>query len=81
MDQTGSVINEMLVELDTRGLEPPQPMTRILEALATVPPGATLRARTDRRPMHLLAQLEARGFRAETQEGADGSFFTSIYPA
>lgn len=67
-----------VIELDARGLEPPQPMVRILEALAALPPGAELRARTDRRPMHLYAQLERRGFTAETRQEHDGSFVTHI---
>jgi hypothetical protein len=38
-----------------------------------------LRARTDRRPMHLYAQLEERGFVGETQEQTDGSFVTNVH--
>lgn len=67
-----------LVEVDARGLEPPQPMVKILEALAALPDGAELRARTDRRPMHLYAQLEARGFMGESEEQPDGSYITHI---
>ncbi len=66
------------VEVDARGLEPPQPMLRILERLATLPAGATLRARTDRRPMHLYPLLAERGFTAETEAQSDGSFVTFI---
>ncbi len=65
-------------ELDVRGLEPPQPMVQILEALAALPTGDTLRAQTDRRPMHLYPMLEARNFLAESEEQADGSFVTTI---
>ena len=71
-------MEEEIVELDARGLEPPQPMVRILEALASLPAGAAVRARTDRRPMHLYAQLEARGFQGESEEQPDGSFVTHI---
>jgi uncharacterized protein (DUF2249 family) len=67
-----------IVELDARGLEPPQPMVRILEALTDLPAGGAVRARTDRRPMHLFAQLEARGFQGESEEQPDGSFITHI---
>lgn len=67
-----------MVEVDARGLEPPQPMVKILEALAQLPDGGQLRALTDRRPMHLYAQLEARGYSAETQEQPDGSFLTHV---
>ena len=66
------------IEVDARGLEPPQPLVTILEALADLPAGAELRAHTDRRPMHLYAQLEERGFAGESEEQADGSFITQI---
>ena len=54
-------------------------LVTILEAVTTLPRGAMLRARTDRRPMHLYAQLEERGFTGESQAAqADGSFITHI---
>lgn len=66
------------IDVDARGLEPPQPMVRILEALATLPEGIGIRAFTDRRPMHLFGQLEARGFTGQSEEQNDGSFITHI---
>ena len=65
-------------DVDARGLEPPQPLVKILEALAALPDGVRLRARTDRRPMHLYAQLEERGFVGESEEQKDGSFVTHV---
>jgi len=67
-----------VIDVDARGLEPPQPMIKILEALAALPHGAELHAHTDRRPMHLFAQLEERGFAGETKEETDGSHITKI---
>jgi len=67
-----------LVEVNARGLEPPQPMVVILEAVATLPEGAVLKAHTDRRPMHLFAQLQERGLVGESEEQHDGSFITTI---
>src|SRR5207249_1325721 len=66
------------VEVDARGLEPPQPLVVILEALTQLSRGRVLRARTDRRPLHLYAQLEERGFSGATEEQTDGSFVTTI---
>jgi uncharacterized protein (DUF2249 family) len=66
------------VEVDARGLEPPQPLVTILEALANLPDRARLRALTDRRPMHLYAQLEERGFTGTSEEQTDGSFVTYV---
>jgi len=68
------------IDIDARGLEPPQPIVTILEALERLPNGAQLRARTDRRPMHLYAQLEERGFVGDTEAQPDGSFVTRIRP-
>ena len=67
-----------VVEVDARGLEPPQPLIKILEALVTLSEGARLRARTDRRPIHLCDQLKERGFIGESEEQQDGSFVTQI---
>lgn len=68
----------LTIEIDARGLEPPEPMTRIIEALDRIPPGGSLRARTDRRPVHLLAQLEQRGFTARCEPMPEGGSVTYI---
>ena len=65
-------------DLDARGLEPPQPMIRILEALTGLPSGGELRARTDRNPVHLAAMLAERGFVGRTEPAADQGFLTTI---
>ncbi len=67
-----------VVLVDARGLEPPEPMVKILEAVSTLPEGASLRAHTERRPMHLYEQLEERGFQGQSEEQSDGSFITHI---
>ena len=67
-----------IMDVDARGLQPPLPMVRILEALEELPEDTTLTARTDRRPMHLFSFLEDRGFAGESEEQADGSFITHI---
>lgn len=66
------------VVVDARGLEPPQPLVTILEAVASLPTDATMRARTDRRPMHLYSHLAERGYVGESEEQPDGSFITHI---
>ena len=58
--------------LDVRGLEPPQPMLRVLEEIEKLPPGTRLEVRHDRRPLLLYPQLEHRGFRHETDEPEPG---------
>lgn len=71
-------MHEPLLTVDARGLEPPGPLVRILEAVLAAPAGSRVRALTDRRPMHLYAQLEQRGFTGQTEEQSDGSFVTTI---
>lgn len=68
----------LAAEVDARGLEPPEPMLRILAALESLPAGATLRARTDRRPLHLLPELDTRGVQHESAEQPDGSWITTL---
>jgi hypothetical protein len=53
-------------------------MVVILEALESLPPRAELRALTDRRPMHLYALLEERGFIGITEPWPDGGYATHI---
>lgn len=66
------------VIIDARGLEPPQPLVTILEALVNLPAHTAMRARTDRRPLHLYSHLAERGFVGESEEQPDGSFITHI---
>ena len=65
-------------EVDARGLEPPGPMLCILQAMDAIPAGGVLRAHTDRRPLHLLSELETRGVRHECEEQSDGSWITTL---
>jgi uncharacterized protein (DUF2249 family) len=58
--------------LDVRGLEPPEPMVKILEALEALIPGDVLEVLHERRPMLLYPQLDDRGFVHETDEPEPG---------
>lgn len=58
------------VHLDNRGLQPPEPMVRILGALTTLPEDAELVVLMDRDPVLLYPELERRGF-GWTIEGAE----------
>ncbi|WP_026581120.1 DUF2249 domain-containing protein [Bacillus sp. J33] len=66
------------MNLDNRGLEPPQPMMRTLEALEGLSKGETLSIINDRRPMFLYEQLDELGYRHKTTERNDGSFLIEI---
>ncbi|HEV2053690.1 MAG TPA: DUF2249 domain-containing protein [Methylomirabilota bacterium] len=58
--------------LDVRGLEPPEPMVKILERLDTLRPGQRLVVLHERRPMLLYPQLDERGFLHDTEEAEPG---------
>lgn len=57
-----------VVVVDVRGLEPPEPMERTLEALEHLPRGKTLVQINERVPRFLIPQLAARGFVHEVHE-------------
>jgi TusA-related sulfurtransferase len=59
--------------LDNRGLEPPNPMIRTLEALDEMAPGEVLTIHNDRVPVYLLPQLADAGAEYEVLEQDDGS--------
>jgi uncharacterized protein (DUF2249 family) len=58
--------------IDVRGLEPPEPMVRILEELKRLQPGQRLEVLHERRPMFLYPQLDDRGFSHVTDEPEPG---------
>lgn len=66
------------MQLDNRGLEPPEPMMRTLAALEELAVGETLSIINDRRPMFLYEQLEEKGYKHVTTEQDDGSFMITI---
>ncbi len=65
-------------EIDVRGLEPPEPLVRILAALETLPAGVQLRAQTDREPCHLFGEAKQRGFSSDCKEQSNGSWITVL---
>ncbi len=67
------------LQLDNRGLAPPEPMMRTLEALDALKPGQGLEIHNDRRPAFLYPHLEERGLRHQTRDEADGSARVRIW--
>lgn len=68
----GNTMRDPVQVIDVRGLEPPQPMVRVLEALDRLGPGAQLEVLHERRPIFLYPQLDERGFTHETDEPEPG---------
>lgn len=64
--------------IDARGLEPPEPMEKVLQALAQLRPGQTIQLLLHREPFPLYPILAERGYRHETRMAADGSYVILI---
>ena len=63
--------------LDLRGLDPPEPMRRALEAVEALSSGEALQIITDREPLLLYRELSRRRHPYITESGPDG-FRTTI---
>lgn len=59
--------------VDARGLEPPEPFERAMEALTDLPPGGNFVLLLDRMPHPLLRILERDGYRHEATFRDDGA--------
>lgn len=64
--------------LDVRGLEPPEPLVRILAACRNLAEGETLLVIHERRPELLYPRLEGLGLRHRTEALAEDSYRISI---
>ena len=65
------------IRIDVRGLEPPMPMVRILEKIASLPSETGVIARTDRQPFLLLEELPRRGFAGKCNPAPDGEGYVT----
>jgi hypothetical protein len=52
---------------------------RTLEALGDIASGGTIIMLSDRKPLHLFEELDARGFHFDCTEQDDHSFVTNIW--
>lgn len=65
--------------LDNRGLEPPEPMVRTLEAVYKLLPKQRIVGEFDRTPMFLLPKLDDMGYRYTVEPRGDGSATVTIW--
>jgi len=70
------VDQESPLVLDVRGLGPPEPLERTLEALEGMPAGRSLLQINDRVPAFLLPLLDERGYRYRIGEDERGTLVT-----
>lgn len=64
--------------VDARGLEPPEPMEKVLQTLALLRPGQSIRLLLHREPFPLYPLLAERGYRHDATMEADGSYVILI---
>ena len=76
---TDTALAEPTIQFDTRGLEPPEPLLRILNMLETLGAGQRLIAHIDREPLLLYPELVERGWAYEGAMRPDGSFIIRIF--
>ena len=59
------------IDLDVRGLQPPEPLERVLEALDGLGPDDRIVVKFDRRPVPLYRILERNGYVYDEAPGTD----------
>jgi TusA-related sulfurtransferase len=69
-------IDEILI--DARGLEPPEPLEKVMATLALLRPGQSIRLLLHREPFPLYPLLAERGYGHDTAMQADGSYVILI---
>jgi uncharacterized protein (DUF2249 family) len=69
------------IELNVCGLMPPEPMERVLEALADLLPGQRIRMLIDREPRPLYRILERNNYLYDATLRDDGLYEILIRPA
>lgn len=67
------------IALDVRGLAPPEPLEKALQAAAALQPGERLRMVHDREPCLLYPLLDKRGFRYLAEAQAEDRFEILIW--
>ncbi|NEX62270.1 DUF2249 domain-containing protein [Noviherbaspirillum galbum] len=63
-----------IIELNVCGLEPPEPMERVLDALSRLAPQDSLRMLIDREPVPLYRILRQNRYRHDTTARDDGLY-------
>lgn len=68
-----------MIELDVRSLPAPEPMTKIIQALATLTEQQFLQVHHRREPFPLYEKLTAAGWQYSCQQQNEESFIIYIY--
>ena len=70
---------ELHLVVDVRGLDPPEPMVRVLESLDSLPIGKRMLLLIHREPRTLVRVLDRNGYDAQCQCDPDGPFRVVIW--
>ena len=68
-----------IVELDVRGLEPPQPLLKIFSTLEGLGGDSALHIIHERKPIHLYPRLKDAGYKFLTEETGDDLYTIKIW--
>lgn len=79
MKSIGGNSAQNIIKLDLRGLPPPRPMQRILDALDEIQGGQLLEARTPCWPLLLIERLQNEGYHIEGSVEAAGDAVIMIW--
>ena len=69
------------IDLDVRGLEPPEPLERVLSTLDRLGAGDDLRLKIDCRPVPLYRILERNGYAHDERPGTESLYEITIRKA
>ncbi len=69
-----------MIRIDARGLEPPEPFERTMEALCELQPGDEILLIIDREPRPLYRVLDRNGYAWQSTYHDDGRFEVVIRP-
>ncbi|RMF14545.1 MAG: sulfurtransferase TusA family protein [Gammaproteobacteria bacterium] len=69
----------MFVDLELRGLPPPEPLIQATSQMAMLEPGQVLRITLDREPYPLYEIAKEQGFRVRVKEFEPGQFHIHLW--
>lgn len=67
-----------VIHMNNRGLQPPEPLVRILSACENLAPGDRIEAEMDRQPMFLFPELEERGLAYACVPSTEGGYLVTV---
>jgi uncharacterized protein (DUF2249 family) len=76
--ESAQAAKSRMIEIDVRGLEPPEPMVKIIETLPQIDKDSVLLVHHHREPVMLYDKLEHLGYQASTEKVSEGYYKVRI---